>query len=274
MWPPLQKTFLKSDEHYTVIIQKTRNDFFGSQNASNWICFSVSRFINFSSESWQFILFKYFHARTDVLTRARQFLLWNFENFLKFFEVSLRVPHLHTPWNKQNGIRTFLFVIFYLFQFFNVEGLCYISDRQIRARPYMGRVPPFFDVTHFLKFSFLCNRKLSQTTQKKKKSWKRPVGKPKKGSPNTSRSTRITPRSFLRFPAILSFLTLIWKSAWRRRSMKTGCDRSWSATRETASFGKDRFTGVIAKFCKSLTLVFFSKKCSLVGYQVDFKLAI
>ena len=81
--------------------------------------------------------------------------------FLKSFEVSVGAPYLHTPWNKQNGIRTFLFVIFYLFQFFNVEGLCYIADRQIRARPYMGRVPPFFDVTHFLKFSFLSNRKLS-----------------------------------------------------------------------------------------------------------------
>ena len=39
--------------------------------------------------------------------------------FLKFFEVSNGAPYLHTPWNKQNGIRTFLFVIFYLFQFFN-----------------------------------------------------------------------------------------------------------------------------------------------------------
>ena len=40
------RTFLKSDDHYTIIMQKTRKDFFGSQNCSNWFCL-MSKFIDF-----------------------------------------------------------------------------------------------------------------------------------------------------------------------------------------------------------------------------------
>ena len=86
------RTFLKSVEHYTIILSKKQEKiFFLKSKLFKLNMISEANLLIFcSSESWKFIFIKFYHVRAGVCTRARQFSLWK-----KFQKISKKVKIRH-----------------------------------------------------------------------------------------------------------------------------------------------------------------------------------